>query len=271
MAAEYIPIDSGTSGSGSGGSSNTGGSTSQQSASGGGGNIYVRLYIRQGKSSAAGKVRIQVQAYFYYAPYGSYPTATLKVYLGSNTSGTKLLDTYWGWTREGVGFHAVYSEWFNLPEQNNTSNLKIYALCRPAEGYAEVPYELSLGGIKNSHTLTIQTDGNISSYSYSIDDSSGVNGGKRTNQTAATAIVYDTDKVTWTATPKAGHKLDPASGTSTVSGKNLVISIIAKAMATIHMMKAGAWHLYSIYVRRGGAWVQHQANIRKAGSWQQYS
>lgn len=239
--------------------------------SSGGSNIYVRLYIRQGKSSSAGKVRIQVQAYFYYAPYSSYPTATLKVYLGSNTSGTKLLDTYWGWTREGVGFHAVYSEWFNLPEQNNASNLKIYALCRPAEGYAEVPYELTLGGIKNSYALTIQTDGNVASYSYEIEDVSGANGGNRSDQTATTAIVYDSDKVIWSAVPKPGHRLDPTNGTVTVNGSNLLISIITKVTATIHMMKAGAWHLYSIYVRRGGAWVQHQANIRKAGSWQQYS
>lgn len=260
MAAEVVPIDGG------GG----GGSSSQQSS---GGNIYVRLYLRQSKSSSAGKIRIQIRTYFYYAPYASQPTATLKVYLGSSTSGTKLLDTYWSWVREGSGFHAVYSDWFDLPEQNNipNSNLNLYALCSPSGSYSEIPYELSLSGIKNSYELTIETDGNVSSYSYTIDDSSGVNGGKRINQTATTAIVYDTDKVTWTATPKAGHKLDPASGTKTVSGSNLLISIMAKAMATIHMMKAGAWHLYSIYVRRGGAWVQHQANIRKAGSWQQYS
>ena len=247
------------------------GGASPQKVTTHGSNIYVRLYIRQGKSSAAGKVKLQVRAYFYYAPYASYNTATLKIYKGSNTSGTKILDTYWGWTREGSGFHAVYSDWFDLPEQNNVDSLNIFAACSPASGYPEVTYDLSLQGIRASRLLSIQTDGNVSSYSYTIDDSSGVNGGKRTNQTASTAIVYDTDKVTWTAIAKAGHKLDPASGTSTVSGSNLVIQILSKAMATIHMMKDGVWHLYSIYVRRGGAWVQHQANIRKGGSWQQYS
>lgn len=247
------------------------GGASPQKVSTHGSNIYVRLYIRQAPSTTVGKVKLQVRAYFYYAPYSSYNTATLKIYKGSSSSGTKLLDTYWEWTREGTGFHAIYSEWFNLPEQDNTSSLNIYALCRPTSSYPEVSYDLSLQAIRPSRLLTIQTDGNVASYSYTIDDSSGVVGGKRTNQTASTAIVYDTDKVTWTATPKAGHKLDPSSGTSTVNGSNLLISIITKVTATVHMFAAGAWHLYSIYVRRGGAWVQHQANIRKTGSWQQYS
>lgn len=271
MSADVVPIDGG--GGGSGGSSGGGSGTHNPQYSG---SDYVNLYFRQSKSSSAGKIRIQIRAYFYYPSLNTWDTretANLQVYLGSNASGTKLLDMDFDWIRwYSSGWKATYSNWFDLPEQNNTSNLNLYALCTSNKnGHNYAPFELSLSGIKNSHTLTIETDGNISSYSYTIDDSSGINGEKRINQTATTAIVYDTDKVTWTATPKAGHKLDPASGTETVSGSNLLISIIAKARATIHMMKAGAWHLYSIYVRRGGAWVQHQANIRKAGSWGQYS
>lgn len=250
-----------------------GGASPQKTSGSGGSNIYVRLYIRQTKSSTAGKVKLQVRIYFYAAPlsYTKSENAYLNVYLGTSYHGTHLLNEGWTWTRESPGFHAVYSPWYDLPEQNNIESMNIFATCKPTDSYPEVSYDLSLQAIRPSRLLTIETDGNVASYSYAIDDSSGVNGGKRINQTASTAIVYDTDKVTWTAIPIAGHKLDPASGTSTVSGSNLLISIITKVTATVHMFTSGAWHLYSIYIRRGGAWVQYQANIRKAGSWKQYS
>lgn len=252
-----------------GGSTGEGVATSQATSSSGS-NIYVRLYLRQGKSSTAGKVKIQIRAYFYYAPYESNPTATLRVFKNNNTSGTPLLFELWGWHRQGVGFHAIYSDWYDLPEQDNVESLSFYALCSPADGYPEVGYYLSIQNVRPSYTLTIAPDDNIQSYTYSIQDYSGVYGSSRENQTAKTAIVYYGDRIKYTAIPKSGYKVQAQEGTTPIT-KNTTINIKALAQATIHLFTAGAWHLYSIYIRRGGAWVQHQANIRKAGSWQQYS
>lgn len=283
--------DEGTSTAGtivSGGSAGPGKPSNTEISSGSGGNIYVNLYLRQAKASYGGKIKIQVRAHFFYAPYSSVNRATLNVYFGTSTSGTKLLDdASWEWNRvlsHNDEDRHVYSQWYDLAEiDNTTSDINIYALCRPTASYPEVGYQLILKNARPSYWLNISADSNVKSFSYKIEDYSNVYGGNRLNQVDQFAIVYVGDKITWTATPKAGYKVDPKdarvqSGNTIIAGNDIVdvsaytkIDIIAKAMATLRMKIAGAWNMYSIYVRRGGAWVQHQAHIRTANKWDQYS
>ncbi len=273
QSANYIPGESTPT---AGSSEGSGVSTSQQTStsSGSGNNIYVRIYLRQAKSSTAGKIKIQARAYFFYASYSSTNWATLKIYLGTSASGTKLLDTSWEWNRvvsRNDEDRKVFSQWYDLGEiSNTTSDINVYALCRPTASYPEVGYQLTLKGARPSYTVTISPDSNVKNYSYKIEDYSRVYGSDRTNQTARTAIVYSGDKVTWTATPKSGYDINPRSATVTING-NHIIAIIARAMATLRMKIGGAWNMYSIYIRRGGAWVQHQAHIRTGNQWGQYS
>lgn len=249
----------------SGGSSSTGVGAPKHSV---GWATNTRLYFRQAKSSTAGKFKLQVRLYVFYTSYDSTQTASLQIYTGSSTSGTKLLDKSWTWSRSTAGDHMYYSSWYTLSECSNVSSQNIYAVCNPGSG--SFNDTLTIKGIKRSYSLTVSSN-NIQSYSYSIIDNSKINAEDRNNQTAESAIVYDSDVIQWTATARNGYKIDPSSGTITVSGNNVILNLIASARATIHKFMNGAWQLYSIYVRRDGNWVLHQANIRKDGTWQQYT
>lgn len=282
--------DTGTSGSAVGGSSGSGVDTSPQDSqpTTGGGNIQVRLFLRQAKSSNAEKIKIQIRAYFFYAPYSSENTATLRAWWGTSPSGSAQITEIWGWNRvlsHNENDRKVFSEWFTIGEVNNTkSPIAVYVTCQPSTSYPEVGYQLYLNNARPSHWLNVTPDNNVKSHKYTITDGSGVYGSNRTNISDHYAIVYDGDVVTWSATPKSGYKIDPKDahiespggtqipGASTITVRAYTyIRIIAKAMATLRMKIAGIWNMYSIYVRRGGAWVQHQAHIRSSNKWDQYS
>ena len=253
-----------------------------------GGNIQVKLFLRQAKSSDDNIV-IQIRAYFFYASYSSTNYASLEVYQGTSTSGRHLLSEGWEWNRvisRNDEDRKFLSQWYTLATIPNTTNtINIYAVCRPSLSYPEVGYQLQLSGPKPCYWLNIaRNDSSVNSFSYDIDDYSGVYGANRLNQTAQYALVYQGDKITWRATPKSGYKIDPkdahieSPGGTQIPGASIItvraytyIRIIAKAMATLRMKIGGVWNMYSIYVRRGGAWVQHQAHIRSANKWDQYS
>lgn len=272
-----------------GGSTGAGVNTDpQDSQASAGGNIQVRLFLRQAKSSDAGKIKIQVRAYFFYAPYSSENTATLRAWWGSSPSGNAQIVKIWGWNRvlsHNDDDRKVFSEWFTIGEvANTTSTINVYVACQPSTSYPEVGYQLQLHNARRSFWLNISGDSNVKNLSYKIEDGSGVYGANRLNQTGQYAIVYEGDKITWTATPKSGYKIDPKDadiqspggthlpGASTITVKAYTyIKVIAKAMATLRMKIAGTWNMYSIYIRRGGAWVQHQAHIRSSNKWDQYS
>lgn len=286
----FLGYDSGSGSSSSepGGSSGSGVDTdplnSQASA---GGNIQVRLFLRQAKSSDAGKIKIQIRAYFFYAPYSSENTATLRAWWGTSPSGGSQITEIWGWNRvlsHNDNDRKVFSEWFTIGEVSNTTKpIDVYVTCQPSTSYPEVGYQLHLENARSSYWLNVTPDANVQSHKYTITDGSGVYGSNRTNISDHYAIVYAGDTVTWSATPKSGYKIDPkdaivVSGSTTISGSSTVkvsaytyIKIICKAMATLRMKIAGAWNMYSIYVRRGGSWVQHQAHIRVGNKWDQYS
>lgn len=288
------PGESGSTSPGSvvpGGSDGPGKSSNTETSSGSGGNILVNLYLRQAKSSNGGKIKIQIRVHFFYASYSSTNWAKLNVYLGTSTSGTKLLDEQdacWEWNRvisRNDDDRHSYSQWYDLAEINNaTGDINIYATCQPTASYPTVGYQLVLKNVRPSYWLNISADSHTKSMSYNIEDYSNVYGANRLNQTGQYAIVYEGDKITWTAAPKSGYKIDPKDadiqspggthlpGASTINVKAYTyIQVIAKAMATLRMKIGGAWNMYSIYVRRSGAWVQHQAYIRSSNKWDQYS
>lgn len=138
----------------SGGSASSGVGSEGRNSS----NIYVRLYFRQGKSSMPGKVRLQVRTYFYYPAYDAASNASLNIWLGSSSSGTKLLSRTWTWVRKTSGDKTEYSQWFDLPEQNNTSSLNIYTVCSPVDGYPEVTNTITISGIKRAYSLAVNID-----------------------------------------------------------------------------------------------------------------
>ena len=234
-------------------------------------NIRTKIYFRQVPSSTSGLVRIQAKTYFSYSSLSQSEHATLKIYLGTGASGTVLLNTSFDWVRHTGSDTTYNSSWYNLAEVSNGTSVNVYVLCQPSYSVSEESFQVSLSGIKPCYKLSITKDANVASYSYSITDDSKVNGSNRTNQTVASALVYNGDKIAWTATPKSGYTLEKSSGSETISGGNKTIEIKTKAMATVHIRIGGSWSLYSVYVRRSGAWVLHQVNVRKSGAWSQYS
>lgn len=206
-----------------GGGSSSGSGTPQVPS----GDFYVVIYFRQVKPSTAGKVKLQARAYFYYPPYSQYCNATLKVYLGTSSSGTQLLNTTWTWTRDGSsGYHTYYSDWYNLAEVNNATSIDVYAECQPHTTKPNTTHSATISNIRRSWNLTRTLNSNIASLYYSITDNSGLNESNRTNQTASSAIVYDGDSYSWSATASTGYTMDFSSGSGVVSS-DITISPIA--------------------------------------------
>lgn len=226
MAQQNIDIHAGA------GDPSSGVPTSSENSTVSGGNISVNLQYKQVPSSTVGKVKIQARIVFSYAGYERDYTATFMFRL-NNQNGSPLINTSGG--ANLIGWHRnatagkYYSNWINLFEINNTTSVTIWAAVDPTEtsAYKEVYFTTTLSGVCRSYTWSFTKGANISSASYTITDSSKVYGSDRSNQTASTAIVYDGDKVSWSASPNSGYTVSPApSGAWNISGGARSLTLI---------------------------------------------
>lgn len=232
--------------------------------------FYVVIYMRQAKASQAGKVKFQVQAYFYYAPYNQTCGATLRVYRGTDASGQQVFFNTWDWQRDGSsGYHTYFSEWFNIQELDDAQSFSFYAVCSPSIRAQNTYHHFTIIP-KNSYTLTATKNEHVETLVYSIQDNSSINGGHRLNFTDPTAVVYEGDTYTWTAVASEGYSLNPASGSGTVTG-DVEISPTVTPKATMRIKSADGWNNYVTNIRENGEWVPHQVCIRQDGAWVNYS
>lgn len=194
-----------------------------------GNGVTARFEFQQVKSASSGKVYLQIRAIFNCVDYGSSGDrelgAAMHVKLGNSASASDNIFTEWAWTRHRGD--TIVGPWISLNSINSASSLTFYIIIN--NGYAPSSGDVNWGtitvsGIARCLTLTRTLNSHVSSLTYSITDRSGLNGGNRTNQTATTAIVYDSDTYSWSATAETGYTLSSSSGSGTVNGSSITIA-----------------------------------------------
>lgn len=156
------------------------------------------------------------------------------------------------------------------------------AIANPTKtGYRFNGWALSGGGSISDETYTFgSTNGTLialwvnAAYSLSVPSTSGANIHVYKNgvELFDGDTIYYGDSLNLSITPKPGYKIEsrlPASDLVVVDG-DLVITVVASPMATIHIRRNANWDLYLIHIRREAQWQLHQANERKNGQWEKY-
>ena len=200
------------------------------------GNINVSVQIRQ-ETSSLGKVKLQGRLSLSWANYQDvyYTNNVFDIYMGSSTSGTKLLTSSPDWVRTASAGSTTTS-WVNLAEISNTSSVSLYAVVKP-NGSAARPttlyFSFSVSGIKPTYSLSVSA-GTGSTISVNRQ-SSGV---ASTGSLSSDAVLYYGDSLRITASPSANYGITSlkVNGSNFTSGNTHSVSGAVSVTTTTQVL-----------------------------------
>lgn len=209
------------------------------------GNISVAVQIRQ-TTSSSGKVKLQGRLRLSWQNYADvyYTNNVFDIYLGSSTSGTKLLSSSPDWTRTAAA-GSTFTSWVDLVELTNRSSVSLYAVVKP-NGSASSPstlyFSFSVSGIKQTYSLSVSA-GTGSSIAVSRQSSTVAGTGSLSNG----SVLYAGDVLSVSYSASTGYVI----GTHTLNGSTFNSGATHTVSAAVSIVTTASVASFSLSLSAG--------------------